>query len=98
MRIYIAGPITGQKDFMERFAAAENKLRTAGHETINPAKLNLMVPGTYTHREYMNICIPMLDTCEAVFCLIGWNHSDGANQEVAHAMETGKTIMFEQVV
>lgn len=98
MRIYIAGPITGHKDFMEHFAAAENELMAAGHEVINPAKLNLMVPGTYTQQEYMKICIPLLDTCEAVFCLIGWNHSDRANQEVAYAMETGKTIMFEQVV
>lgn len=97
MRIYIAGPITGHKDFMERFAAAENKLRAAGHETINPAKLNLMVPDTYTQQEYMKIYIPLLDTCEAVFCLKGWGLSKGANQEVAHAMETGKTIMFEQV-
>ena len=97
MRIYIAGPITGQKDFMERFAAAENKLRAAGHETSKPEKLNLMVLGTYKQKEYMKIRIPLLDTCEAVFCLIGWNHSDVANQEVAHAMETRKTILFEQV-
>ena len=97
MRIYIAGPITGHKDFMEHFASAENELMAAGHEVINPAKLNFMVPESYTPQEYMKICIPLLDTCEAVFCLKGWNLSNGANQEVAHAMETGKTIMFEQV-
>ena len=97
MRIYIAGHIKGQKNFYGAFVAAENKLRAAGHEVINPAKLNLMVPDTYTQQEYMKIRIPLLDTCEAVFCLKGWNHSDVANQEVAHAMETGKTIMFEQV-
>lgn len=98
MRIYIAGPITGHKNVMEHFAAAEKRLTAAGHEVINPAKLNLMVPDTYTQQEYMKICIPLLDTCEAVFCLKGWNHSDEANQKVAHAMEIGKTIMFEQVV
>ena len=98
LRIYIAGPITGKKNYMNNFVSAENELIAAGHEVVNPAKLNLIVPDTYTQQEYMSICIPLLNTCDAVFCLNGWQHSHRANQEVAHCMETGKAIFFEKGV
>ncbi|MFA5625513.1 MAG: DUF4406 domain-containing protein [Bradymonadales bacterium] len=32
MKIYIAGRITGTTDYMERFAAAEERLRVADYE------------------------------------------------------------------
>lgn len=37
MRIYISGPITGQKDYKETFALAADRIEEAGHEPVNPA-------------------------------------------------------------
>lgn len=94
MRIYIVGP--NAENFMSNFSSAENELNAAGHEVVNPAKLKLMVPPTYTSKEYRKICIPLLDSCDAIFCLKGWQRSNYANMMVARCMETGKAIFFEQ--
>lgn len=41
MRVYISGPITGKsrEEVETTFFRAEMKLRSAGHEVINPAKI-----------------------------------------------------------
>ena len=44
MRIYISGAITGTEDFRERFLKAEKELIAAGHDTVNPARLNDIMP------------------------------------------------------
>ena len=44
MRIYISGAITGTKDFRERFLEAEKELIAVGHDTVNPARLNDIMP------------------------------------------------------
>lgn len=44
MRIYISGAITGTEDFRERFLEAEKGLIAAGHNTVNPARLNDTMP------------------------------------------------------
>lgn len=41
MTIYISGKITGTTDYLNRFKEAEQHLKKAGHEVINPAELNL---------------------------------------------------------
>ena len=91
MKIYIAGPITGVPDYKQHFAAAEKRLRDAGHITMNPAVL----PEGFTHAEYMHICYAMIDVCEAVYMLEGWRESKGARWEHAKAYRDEKTIMFE---
>jgi hypothetical protein len=44
LRIYISGAITGTKDFRERFLEAEKELIAVGHDTVNPARLNDIMP------------------------------------------------------
>lgn len=44
MRIYISGAITGTEDFRERFLEAEKELIAVGHDTVNPARLNDIMP------------------------------------------------------
>ena len=39
--------------------------------------------------------IAMLDMCDTIFMMAGWQQSKGCNMEIAHAMEHGITITFE---
>lgn len=95
MKIYIAGPITGTDDYMERFAAAEERLQEAGYVVINPAKVSAGMPKETSHAEYMKLAICMLDMCGGIYMLKGFEKSKGAMQEFKHAAETGKVIRCE---
>ena len=96
MKVYISGPITGTTDYMERFKRAERRIRAAGHEVVNPAAVNSALPASTTYEEYMTMSITMLDMCNAVYVLEGWEKSKGSNMEITHALHTGKMIEFEK--
>ena len=91
MKVYVAGPITNTPDYKQYFAAAEKRLRDAGHVTMNPAVLGY----GFTHSEYMHVCFAMIDVCDAVYMLDGWQDSKGACMEYEYALKAGKIIMFE---
>lgn len=94
-KIYISGPITGTTDYMERFEKAENYLNSKGYSVINPAKVNAQMPKDTTYEEYMKMSFTMLDMCEYIYMLDGWNKSTGANRELGYAMAKDMTIMYE---
>lgn len=89
MIIYIAGPITGQFDFMERFAKAERQLKRKGHIVINPARL------TQGLKDYMPTCKALIDQADAVFFLHDWAESEGAVEEHLYADTKNKQLIFE---
>ena len=77
--IYIAGPMTGLKDFnRDSFYLAELALKEQGHEVRNPACL----PTDWSHYEdYVEVSLAMLGQCEAVVFLPGSGESKGAQIE-----------------
>ena len=87
MKVYIAGKITGNDHYREEFAAAEEKLRALGFIPINPA----ILPDGLDSRDYMRICLAMLDSADAIALMLNWTGSPGANIELSLAMYTGKT-------
>ena len=95
MKIYISGPITGTEGYRARFDAAERRLKKEGHKVVNPARANAALPEGTTHKEYMSVSIAMLDMCEMIFMLKGWEKSVGCSQELAHAIAHGMTVVFE---
>ena len=95
MKIYISGAISNTDDYMERFAKAEKELTERGYSVINPAKVNAQLPKDTTHEEYMKVSLCMLDMCDSIYMLKGWEHSLGANKEFLHAVKTKKIIMYE---
>ena len=82
MKIYIAGPMSGIKDYNRpAFHAAAAKLRAKGHEVVSPAEL--ITDANYTTwSAAMRVCIAAMMTCDRVMTLPGWSQSKGARIEI----------------
>ena len=93
MKIYIAGPITGTKDYNERFYAAATAILRKGHEPINPTDLCMLIPvygpNAISYGHIMNICKALLGACDAIYLMPGWQRSNGARVEHAEAFNRG---------
>lgn len=91
MIIYIAGKITGDPDYREKFDIAATSLEMQRHIVLNPAEL----PEGMLPEDYARICFAMLDTADAIYLLKDWNSSPGASIERNYAMYAGKSILIE---
>lgn len=95
-KVYISGAITGTDDYMDRFKKAENYLIERGCVVINPAKVNAQLPPiSTTYEEYMKVSMCLLDMCDTIYLLKGWENSNGAKHELSLAICGDKKIMLE---
>ena len=85
MKIYISGPITGTSDYMERFNNAQKYLESKGHSVVNPALVNSNLPKDTSYDDYMKMSFCMLDMCDAIYMLNGYDKSAGSKLELARA-------------
>lgn len=74
--IYISGKITGTSDYLEKFHAAEIRLKRP--DVINPAKVNAQLPTCLSYNQYMEISMCMLKMCDDIYMLRDWVDSNGA--------------------
>lgn len=94
--IYIAGPITGlpREEYMGAFKYWENTLKRYEPNSIilNPAEKNDNLEGLgLTHEQFITICKGMIDACDEVYFMPGYEKSEGARAEFHHAKEKGIT-------
>lgn len=90
MKVYIAGKITGDPGYRDKFAAAEIQLGWQGNNVLNPAEL----PEGMTPADYMRICLAMIDVADSVVFLPNAKDSAGARIERAYCEYIGKEMEF----
>lgn len=89
-KVYIAGKITGLKNYKEKFNEAANKLEEQGYKVMNPS----ILPEGFDWKDYMKICISMIDVCDQICLLDNWEKSPGARKEKIYAEAVGKKIFY----
>lgn len=94
--VYIAGPITGTTDYMERFKAAEHSLKCHGLIPVNPTIVSEpMVAAHCEYEEFMDVTHQLLRICGAIYLLNGWEKSKGTLRELAYALNNHYEVYCE---
>ena len=88
LKIYIAGKITGDPDYAEKFNTAALEYENRGYIVLNPA----MLPEGMLPSDYMRICLSMIDTADVVAFLPGYETSSGAQLELQYCLYTDKSV------
>lgn len=78
-KVYIAGKITGDPNYREKFQWAGNHFRECGDIVLNPASL----PEGMSRADYMRICFAMMESADIVAVLPNYQDSLGARVEIA---------------
>lgn len=65
LKAYIAGKISGDKQYADKFNKAADRLRAKCCTVVNPATL----PEGMEKDDYMRICLAMIDCCDIVVAL-----------------------------
>lgn len=92
MRVYLSGPISNNPTYIEDFYGTEELLIKQGLEVINPVKVSDAFGGL-SYEEYIKLDLILLEMCDAIFMLDGWQGSRGAKLEYHYA-----NIMQKQII
>lgn len=90
MKAYIAGKITGDAEYQEKFRRAQKLLEDQGFVVLSPA----VMPEGMRPADYMRICFAMMDSADVVAFLPDYTQSRGAQLEWAWCQYVGKTTMY----
>lgn len=90
MKVYIAGKISGEQCYWQKFEEAAERAGDMFGTVLNPA----MLPDGMTAEDYMSICIQMIFRADAVLFLPDWKESDGARLEHQLCKYIGKPVLY----
>lgn len=88
-KVYIAGAISSDPDYIEKFSSAEKFLKEKGHAVINPCK-NF----GFDYKDYIDMGLCELMKCDTICLLEGWELSQGTRTELQYAKTVGLNIWF----
>lgn len=94
LKVYIAGPITGVDDYIERFARKAAKIESLGLEAINPAEFGSSSDGDGEWHDLMRRALKAMLDADAVLMLANWHRSQGATEERRIAVLVGMPVFF----
>lgn len=92
MKFYIAGKITGDSNYKEKFDEAERLIVSKGHAVMNPAWLKSF--SEFSWEDYMFITKAMQMKCDAVYFLSNWADSCGAMKEFQRTKQLKQQVFF----
>lgn len=93
IRVYISGPIAGDKDYKKKFEKVEENLRDSGLEVVNPARLDY---AGLNRERILNLDLEFLKLCDTIYMLKGWEKSCGACMEYGFAKGAGKAVYYQE--
>lgn len=91
MKLYLAGAITGNRDYKEEFGICAQDLREAGYEVVSPVEIDPVehgdeihdwTPETETYRQYLRTDAAELLGCDGVALIPGFEGSNGVRKEI----------------
>ena len=88
--IYIAGKITGDYNYKDKFKKAEIYLRELGFSVFNPANF----PFGLKYESYLKIC-KSIEEVDYIYVLKDFKDSEGAKIEIKHAERLSKRIIYQ---
>ena len=96
MKIYIAGKISGllKEEYLPKFEKAEQELRAAGWDPVNPCKFG--IPDHATTEQALPVCIKEMENCQAVYMLTCWRDSLGAIVEHSTAKHRRMDVYYQE--
>lgn len=86
MKIYIAGKITGDSGYREKFEKVAAELEARGNIALRPSAL----PEGMDRADYMKICFAMIDVADMVVFLPDMADSEGTLVELMYCRYIGK--------
>lgn len=81
MIVYISGPMANDFDHAEKMNKAEEMLKAKRHIVFNPAKN----PVGLKFEQYMQIDLNLINMCDCIYLLPGYENSVGCSVEILHA-------------
>ena len=95
MKIYISGD-TDAEDYGERFMEAEETLTGRGHTVVNMAAMEQLYP-ELSQEECMMLNFGLIDICDVVYMLEGWDESGQSMREFCYAFARDKLMKGDVV-
>lgn len=89
MRMYIAGVITNDPDYRQKFKRAEKALRLKGYSVISP----IYHKGPM-YKDYIIQGLTALSKCDAIYLLPDYSASPGARLELHFAKLVGIRVLY----
>ena len=90
MKVYLAGKISGDEDYREKFSSYEYTAKQMYDVVMNPAEL----AEGMSSEDYMAICLQMILRADAVLFMPDWSESAGARLEHQFCKYIGKPVMY----
>lgn len=91
MRLYVSGPITGVKNYRDRFRQARLALQRAGYEVEDPSTYGFDEASPWA--ECMKYDIKKMLDCDGVALLDNWEASAGAQIERRLARDLSMPVL-----
>lgn len=99
MKIYIAGKITGDNNYVTKFLKAKETLKTKGFNVVLPIDIADGGPGEYSqffsYEQFIHVDYALIDVCDGIYMLKDWQQSKGARMELQYACDHRKEIMYQ---